>query len=90
MHYDDPGLRPVEFLRCIMHDRNAPIADRVRAATALMEIEPNGPPQPSLTIRLQVSPELINGIQSYCASIQSFADEQQAFFLSLSPQNRRK
>ena len=90
MHYDDPGLRPVEFLRAMMHDRNAPIADRVRAATSLLEIEPHGPPKPSLTFRLQVSPELSNGIQSFIASIQSFADEQQTYFLSLSPAEQKE
>jgi hypothetical protein len=90
MHHDDPGLRPVEFLRAVMHDRNAPIADRVKAASAPMDIEPNGQPKPSLTFRIEVPQDVINGIQSLCASIQSFADEQQAYFLSLSPAEQKE
>ena len=55
--YDDPYLRPKDFLYAVMRDRSADIRDRVRAATALMAIEPNGPPRippPSLTIRIQL------------------------------------
>jgi hypothetical protein len=53
MHYNDPGLRPVAILRAVMHDPKAAIEDRVRAAAALKEIEPHGPPKPALTIRIQ-------------------------------------
>jgi len=53
MHYNDPGLRPVEFLRSVMHDPKADIHDRLRAAIALLEIEPYGPPKPVLTIKIQ-------------------------------------
>jgi hypothetical protein len=83
MSYDDPGLRPVEFLRQVMHDPKADIRDRVKAATALLDIEPHGPPKPVLTFRLEVPLEVTNSIQLACASFQQFADEQTAYFLSL-------
>jgi hypothetical protein len=55
---DDPNTSPTAFLRSVMHDRTAPIRDRVRAAKALLKIEgPNGPPHlqpPSLTIRIHL------------------------------------
>jgi hypothetical protein len=42
-HYNDPNLTAKEFLYAVMRDVSVPIADRVRAASALMSIEPDGP-----------------------------------------------
>jgi hypothetical protein len=84
MARDDLNVLPKDFLYTVMRDPTADIADRVKAASALIQIEPNGPPRPSVLVRLEVPPELMNGIYEYCAGIQSFCDEQQAYVLSLS------
>jgi hypothetical protein len=85
MHYSDPGLRPVEFLRSVMHDAKADIHDRLRAAIALLEIEPYGPPKPSLTIKIERSQALFDEVE-YAA----FCDEQQAYFQSLPPHEQQE
>jgi hypothetical protein len=54
-HFNDPGLSSVEFLRAVMHDREADIHCRVRAASVLVRLEPDGTPRippPSLTIKI--------------------------------------
>ena len=51
--YNDPNITSKEFLYAVMHDPKVDIVDRVKAAAALMEIEPHGPPRPSLTIQIQ-------------------------------------
>jgi hypothetical protein len=52
MTRDDPRIRPLEFLYACMRDRSLPIQDRVTAAGHLMHIEPDGPPQVTVTIRI--------------------------------------
>jgi hypothetical protein len=39
MNFDDPHIRPKDFLYAVMRDVSAPIADRVKAACHLLEIE---------------------------------------------------
>jgi hypothetical protein len=51
--YNNPNITSTEFLREVMRSRDVAIEDRVKAASALMEIEPFGPPKPSLTIQIQ-------------------------------------
>jgi hypothetical protein len=41
--YNRPNITAKEFLFEVMRDASVPIADRVRAASALMGIEPDGP-----------------------------------------------
>ena len=52
MDRDDPNIRPLAFLYACMRDRSLPIQDRVTAAGHLLQIEPDGPPQVTVTIRI--------------------------------------
>ncbi len=88
MHYNDPGLRPVEFLRAVMHDPKADIHDRVTAAAAPMEIEPHGPPKPVLTINIQCFSDDEVQAASCWSEWVAFSIEQQRYFNSL-PQHER-
>lgn len=83
MHYNDPGLRPVEFLRAVMHDPKADIADRVRAATALLAIEPYCPPQPTVLIRITGISDDDMQAASWWPEWVAFSLEQQRYFNSL-------
>ena len=83
MHDNDPDLGPVGFLRAVMHDPQVDIHDRVRAAAALMEIEPHGPPKPSLTIQIQCMTDEDVRLASMWREWVAFQLEQQAYFNSL-------
>lgn len=83
MHYDDPNLRPKDFLYAVMHDRSAPIADRVHAASALMYIEPHGPPKPSLTIQITCFSDDDMRATSWWPQWVAFCIEQQRYFNTL-------
>jgi hypothetical protein len=74
MNRDDPDIGPLAFLYACMHDQSLPIADRINAACHLMQIEPDGPVQPTVTIR-------ISGIPS--------GDKMQQLFDSFSPEIQR-
>ena len=38
MHFNDPGIGPMDFLIAVMHDPSVPMADRVHAAQAITQV----------------------------------------------------
>ena len=82
--YNQPDITDTEFLRAVMHDPKVAIEDRVRAAIALLEIEPHGPPRPSLTIQINATQEMIDKVHEW-EQWQSFCVEQWEYYQSLSP-----
>jgi hypothetical protein len=92
--YNQQNLTAVEFLRAVMRDPSVAIEDRLRAASALLEIEgPDGPPKPSLTITLPYELGVSlhemkrQAEQAYHQEMmrqwEAFDAEQQAYFNSL-------
>ena len=83
MHYNDANLSAKAFLRCVMHDQKVDIVDRVKAAAALLDIEPHGPPKPSLTIKIECISDDDMHTASWWSQWVAFSLEQQAYFHSL-------
>lgn len=83
MHYNDPDISNRDFLTCVMHDPSLPLADRMRAAKALLKIgpPPPPPPQPSLTIQ-------ITGISAEDMEAASWWSEWVAFSLEMQAYRR--
>jgi len=50
--YDAPGLTPRAFLLAVMHDRHAPIRDRIKAASTLLRLYPHDWDPPAFTYRI--------------------------------------
>jgi hypothetical protein len=55
---DTPGLSGTEFLYAVMRDRTLPLRTRIKAASKLMHIEPDGPPKPRCTIVIEGFPSI--------------------------------
>ena len=56
--YDDPNISALGFLYAVMRATSLSIAVRLDAATKLMRIQPDGPPEPAYTIRIAPNAEL--------------------------------
>jgi hypothetical protein len=54
---DDPNIGPKEFLLAVMHDKFAPLTQRIRAAESLLRIE-HGLPLPSVVVKVYGMGEL--------------------------------
>jgi hypothetical protein len=67
--YNDSNITPTQFLREVMHDVSANIADRITAAGHLLAIEPHGPPKPTLTIRIDV-PQMLAELAKFPPELQ--------------------
>ena len=65
--YDAPGLTPRAFLLAVMHDRHAPIRDRIKAASTLLRLYPHDWDPPAFTYR-------IGGIPERCGSLSTSSD----------------
>ena len=82
-HYNDPDLSCTAFLYACMRDRELPLPDHIKAAGALMELEPDGPPKPSLVIKITLPWQLIEDMQEQW---EAFSAEQHEYFLTLPPE----
>jgi hypothetical protein len=58
MTHDDPSTQAKEFLYAVMRDTTLPIRDRIKAASKLMAIEPDGPPKPTCKIIIEGFPSI--------------------------------
>jgi hypothetical protein len=55
---DDSNISAKQFLYAVMRDRSLDLRTRIKAASKLLQIEPNGPPKPSLTIQINGFPSI--------------------------------
>jgi hypothetical protein len=92
MPYDDPALSDTEFLRAVRDDPKVDIADRVKAASALVELErDHGHAQPRVRYRRIVEPPSLTIRIECCpheefpmwAEWEVFSREQRAYFNTL-------
>jgi hypothetical protein len=65
--YDAPNISAKEFLLRVMHDPDAPIKDRIRAASSLLRLFPHDWDPPSAKI-------VIGGIPEHCGSSSTSSD----------------
>jgi hypothetical protein len=82
MHYNDPDIDARDFLYCVMHDSSLPLADRLHAADALLDVEPPprlSPPSVLYLIPDLPSPEELQAMREWMA----FQAEQIAYFRTL-------
>ena len=56
---DAPGLTGTQFLYAVMRDRSLPLTTRIKAAGKLMQVEPDGPPRPTVKIVIEGFPSSI-------------------------------
>jgi hypothetical protein len=72
--YNGQGLSPVQFLFAVMRDQSLPIRQRVSAASKLMRICPDGPPKPTILVKIYGMGEL--ELQEYIDSLSLSPEEQ--------------
>jgi hypothetical protein len=55
---DAPDLTATQFLYAVMRDRSLDLRTRIKAASKLMRIEPDGPPKPTCKIIIEGFPSI--------------------------------
>jgi hypothetical protein len=82
MHRDDPNSATA-FLYSVMHNRELPISDRVKAAAALMEVECAQPRSRRKGRKLVEPPPVVIRIPSLPSAAFARAEERQRVKLTL-------